>query len=99
MRKNETQVFPEESAREVRNKEVARKAAAEGMVLLKNNGVLPLEKGANVSLFGIGAIYTLKGGMGSGDVFERRSVSIYEGMKAAGFQIGNEDWIQDYQRV
>ena len=88
---------PEISEREVRNAAVARKAAAEGMVLLKNeNGFLPLAAGTPVALYGIGASRTIKGGTGSGDVNERYRVSIYEGMKNAGFPVTNEDWIRDY---
>ncbi|XAW87382.1 glycoside hydrolase family 3 C-terminal domain-containing protein [Vibrio sp. CDRSL-10 TSBA] len=49
--------------------ELARQAAAEGMVLLKNsNAALPLSSGAKVASFGTTQINTLKGGTGSGDV-------------------------------
>ena len=37
-----------------------------------------------------------KGGTGSGDVNERETVSIYQGMKNAGFEITTEDWIKAY---
>lgn len=48
---------------------LSRRAAAEGSVLLKNeNGVLPLEKGAKVALFGKASVDYVKGGGGSGDV-------------------------------
>lgn len=87
----------EESLREKKNRELSRKASEEGIVLLKNNGVLPLAQGSEAALFGSGAIYTLKGGTGSGDVNERRSVSIYEGMEDAGFRILNTGWLRDYQ--
>ena len=85
--------------RELDNRKVARRAAAEGMVLLKNEGqLLPLKEGAKVALYGVGASRTIKGGTGSGDVNERETVSIYQGMKNAGFEITTEDWIKDYDK-
>lgn len=47
---------------------ISRKAAGEGMVLLKNDGLLPLKDGSCVSLFGKGLFDYVKGGGGSGDV-------------------------------
>jgi len=76
---------------------LSRRAAAEGFVLLKNeNHLLPLEAGSALALYGAGALKTVKGGTGSGDVNERYSVSVYEGLKNAGFQITNESWIESY---
>lgn len=83
--------------RETINRKIARAAAAEGMVLLKNEDhILPLKPGTKVALYGGGASKTVKGGTGSGDVNERESVSIYEGMKAAGYVITTENWTRDY---
>ena len=49
--------------------ELSRKAAAEGMVLLKNEkSLLPLKKGQQVALFGKASVDYVKGGGGSGDV-------------------------------
>ena len=46
--------------------QVARRAAAEGCVLLKNDEkILPLKKGTKAAVFGIGAFYYYKGGLGS----------------------------------
>ena len=72
------------SAREIRHGELARKLAAEGMVLLKNNGLLPLPVSAPVAVFGCGAVKTVKGGIGSGDVNNRESISIVRGLREAG---------------
>ena len=48
---------------------LSREAAAEGMVLLKNEGkLLPLCKGSKVALFGKASVDYVKGGGGSGDV-------------------------------
>ncbi|MBQ7371751.1 MAG: glycoside hydrolase family 3 C-terminal domain-containing protein [Blautia sp.] len=67
------------------------------MVLLKNNGVLPLtDKGKKLALFGNGARHTVRGGTGSGDVNVRSTVTIEDGLKKAGFIITTEDWLDRY---
>ena len=61
---------------------LSRKAAGEGMVLVKNeNETLPLAKGTKVALFGKGTIDYVKGGGGSGDVTVAYIRNFYEGMK------------------
>ena len=91
---------PEIQPWETEHRALARKAAAEGMVLLKNEDhVLPLKEGSTVALYGAGAGKTIKGGTGSGDVNERESVSVLQGMKNAGFQITTEDWIKSYDKI
>lgn len=90
---------PSVSAREVKNREVARKAAEEGIVLMKNEGVLPLKKGCRIALFGAGAGRTIKGGTGSGDVNEREVVSVYQGLVNAGFDITSKKWIEDFEAI
>lgn len=78
--------------------EIARRAAEEGIVLLKNEEhLLPLKKGSKLALFGSGASRTVKGGTGSGDVNERKSISIFEGLKDAGFVITTEKWLREYE--
>lgn len=86
------------SEREIKNRRLARKIATEGMVLLKNDGVLPLGKSARIALYGFGARYTVKGGTGSGAVNNRGDVSVYEGLKNKGYEITSEDWLDDYDR-
>lgn len=87
------------SEREIKNRRIAREAAAEGMVLLKNEGVLPLEKGQKAALYGGGAVHTAKGGTGSGDVNERETVSIYQGFVDAGIELTNREWLESYDRI
>ena len=88
----------EVSQREKDNLQVAYEAACEGMVLLKNDGILPLAT-KKVALYGPGASMTIKGGTGSGEVNERHSVSILEGMQDRGFEITTLDWIRDFEKT
>ena len=69
---------------------IAREVAAEGMVLLENNGILPLKKGKRVALLGVDSYDALVGGSGSGHVNRQYEVSIYEGLKQAGFSLDAE---------
>ena len=85
------------SEREQRHRILAREAAEESIVLLKNDGVLPLPTGIPVALFGAGAGLTIKGGTGSGDVNVRHSVSIYDGFTLARVRMTSKDWIEDYE--
>ena len=74
---------------------ITRQSACEGIVLLKNNGVLPFNKsdgtGAapakpikTVALFGENSYDFLSGGTGSGCVHTPYVVDMVEGLKAAG---------------
>lgn len=87
---------PEESLREREHRTLARTAAAEGIVLLENNGVLPL-KPQKIALYGPGSRMTVKGGSGSGDVRERYSVTIEEGLRNAGFLFPTTLWMDRFQ--
>ncbi|MEM2961070.1 MAG: glycoside hydrolase family 3 C-terminal domain-containing protein, partial [Candidatus Bathyarchaeia archaeon] len=69
---------------------VAYEAGSEGVVLLKNNGVLPIKKNERIALFGTGQIETIKGGTGSGDTHPRYVISILEGMKEKGLRVDDE---------
>ena len=84
-----------ESKRELENRQIAYEAACEGMVLLKNDGALPL-KTKKVALYGPGASRTIKGGTGSGEVNERHAVTILEGMQTRGFEIATMHWLNAY---
>ena len=86
----------EETLRELENRRIAYEAACEGMVLLKNEGVLPL-KTKKVALYGPGASMTIKGGTGSGEVNERHAVTVLEGMLERGFEVSTMGWIEEYE--
>ena len=86
------------SKRELVHGLLAREAAVEGIVLLKNEGILPLEISAPVALLGGGADRTVKGGTGSGDVNNRENISIYRGFRDAGVSVTSKDWLSDYQK-
>ena len=84
--------------REKDNFNIAYQAACEGVVLLENDGVLPL-KNKTIALYGNGAKRTVKGGTGSGEVNERHSINILEGLENACFTVTTKSWIEDYEKL
>ena len=60
---------------------LAREAATEGMVLLKNDGTLPLKKGQKLAVFGKAQADYVKGGGGSGTTYPPYEVSILKGLQ------------------
>jgi len=85
------------SQMELENMETVRKLAAECMVLLENDGTLPLKTtNGNIALFGNGARNTIKGGTGSGDVNSRTVINIEQGLEAAGFTVTTKSWLDRY---
>jgi len=78
--------------REIDHMALSRQVATECMVLLENDGTLPIKVG-KVALYGNGARGTIKGGTGSGDVYVRRSVNVEEGLRGAGFEIASTAWL------
>lgn len=85
------------SKRELAHRELARRTAQQGIVLLQNkNHALPLAPG-RLAVYGAGASMTVKGGTGSGEVNERYTVTILQGLENAGFTITTRQWIRDFE--
>lgn len=66
---------------------LGRTVAEEGMVLLENNGALPLVQGSRVALLGVGQLGFLHGGSGSGGTFADYVIKLPEAMENAGAQV------------
>lgn len=84
---------------ERQNQEKVRELASECIVILENDGVLPLSpENRKIALFGNGAKDTVKGGTGSGDVNSREVICIEDGLKAAGFEITTHERLEKYSK-
>ena len=68
--------------------QVSRSSATEGMVLLKNNGALPLSKNCKIiALYGVSSYDMYVVGTGSGSVNYKHAVGLDQGLKAAGYRL------------
>lgn len=77
------------------NAAIARRAASEGVVLLKNETqTLPLANTQKLAVFGNTSYELISGGTGSGDVNEAYTVSLVEGLKNNQFAFDQQ--LQDH---
>ena len=90
---------PEVTESEKAHSNFVRQISGECMVLLENDGTLPLKHPGKVALYGNGARATVKGGTGSGDVNSRNVVNIEQGLEAAGFTVTTKSWLDEQDRV
>ena len=68
--------------------QVSRSSATEGMVLLKNEGALPLAKDCKmIALYGTSSYDMYVVGTGSGSVNYEHAVGLSEGLTAAGYKL------------
>ena len=103
----------EVSEHEIRSAEISLQLATEAVVLLENDGTLPIAKeNTKIALFGPGAIQTVKGGTGSGAVNNRVvypdgtkkdgvsiSVSVLEGFENAGYEVLTADFLRTWDET
>jgi beta-glucosidase len=72
------------------NAKIARNAAAESMVLMKNEAnTLPVALGSSVALFGNNQLDLVAGGTGSGDVTKMYVVPLADGLFKAGYSLNS----------
>ena len=76
--------------------EVADQIAEEGMVLLENEGILPISEPSNINLFGWSSVNPTYGGTGSGGLNELyEKISLIDSLEDAGFNV-NQDLVDFY---
>lgn len=79
------------------NQESVRRLAGECMVILENDGTLPLKnENLKIALYGNGARHMVKGGSGSGDVNTREVIDVETGLDEAGVEIVSKSWLDEY---
>ena len=78
--------------------ELVRTATPEGLVLLENNGVLPLKNVKTVALYGTGSYDFIAGGTGSGNVNKPYIRNVAEGLTVNGLEVNKsiQTWYEQY---
>lgn len=80
------------------HRELARTLGADSMVLLKNNGILPMNKG-KVALFGAGAVDTVFCGIFYNYVFTDGNINVRQGLINNGFTFSTDVWLDKMEKA
>lgn len=84
--------FASEEEQVAYEEELCARIEEEGAVLLTNNGALPLESDANVSLFGRGSVDLVYGGTGSGKVDTSSAPNLKDALEENGVNVNSDLW-------
>ena len=84
---------------EYRHAKTVRELASECLVLLENDGALPITEPGKIAVYGNGARHTVRGGGGSGEVNTRNNISICDGLINAGFDVTSVSWLDRYDEI
>jgi len=85
--------------REEEHRALVRALAPGCTLLLRSNGDFPLDRPGELALYGSGARHTVMGGTGSGEVNTRTLVTAEAGLRAAGFTLTTDAWLDGYDEV
>ena len=77
---------------------LVRQLGADSMVLLKNNGALPINRG-KVALFGAGAVDTIFCGIFYNYVYTEGEVHVREGLLNNGFTFSTNSWLNKMEKA
>ena len=66
--------------------------AEEGITLLENNGILPLDLGTKLSIFSHSSVDLVSGGSGSGSGSFELTKNLKEGLESAGLKVNETLW-------
>ena len=77
------------------SRDIIREVGEEGMVLVKNEGMLPLEADSNLNVFGWASTNPIYGGTGSGSSDSSNAVDVLTSLANAGFHV-NQSIIDMY---
>lgn len=87
------QDFATEEERVARGYELVKQVEGEGAALLTNeDAALPLEKGANVSLFSTSSVSIVYGGTGSANVDSTKADNLKTALEKSGFNVNDVLW-------
>ena len=81
-----TSDYDSKEAMKARLEDVGKQIEAEGAVLLENNGALPLNNAAKITILGQDSVDPVYGGGGAGSVDTSKAIDLYTGIKEAGYQ-------------
>ena len=69
------------------HRQIGEQVGQEGAVLLKNNGAMPLQSGAKVTLFGMGSQYPFLGGVMGSSISTPDQVNLVNALTQKGFSV------------